>query len=246
MSESLRFSLVFSGESGKIGTNGARCGAPSVPNHPCREAARMAGQHSTNPRNPRPGSEKTRQQVREHRCSQCENRLPESYQRRSCEKCLEKSRRLYRTRTKAYRVWAGMRQRCFDPNFIGYRYYGARGITVDPRWATFDSFLVDMGEPPAGDEWSLDRIDNDGPYSPENCRWATRKQQQRNRSSRPRYTYQGETLTIAEWAERFGISRKTLRDRLSTHKWPIERALSEPINPRPGGYRQHGFKGQAS
>lgn len=78
-----------------------------------------------------------------------------------------------------YSTWAGMRQRCLNPSNPRYAQYGGRGITVDPRWDNFAAFLVDMGEKP-GPDYSLDRRDNDGPYSPGNCRWATPEQQRAN------------------------------------------------------------------
>ena len=130
-----------------------------------------------------------------------------------------------------------MKSRCTNPNFNQYQRYGGRGITFDPRWATFENFLADMGERPTGT--SLDRIDNSGPYGKANCRWATREQQANNRSSNRKVTIQGETRTLAQWARHFGINQATVKDRVE-RGWPLGRALKLPKQP-PGRPRKRDY-----
>lgn len=131
----------------------------------------------------------------------------------------------------AYRAWRSMWRRCTCPSQQSYPLYGGRGIKVCERWRTFDFFLADMGDRPEG--CSIDRIDPDGDYAPENCRWASAKQQARNRRGRCHYLHHGgETLTIVEWSERTGIHHSTILRRVSVLGWDVARALTTPVQQR--------------
>src|SRR6185503_18205761 len=114
--------------------------------------------------------------------------------------------------TGAYQSWHGMKTRCLRPSSRMYYRYGGRGITVCERWMQFENFLADMGERPAG--MSLDRIDSNGNYEPSNCRWADDKTQNRNRSNVRIYEFNGEALTLPEWAERLNVDMERLRSRM--------------------------------
>jgi hypothetical protein len=107
-----------------------------------------------------------------------------------------------------YRTWVQMRRRCLSPTNPAYPSYGGRGIGICDRWSDFAAFYDDMGPRPEGT--TLDRRDNDLGYSPDNCRWATKVQQTRNRRTTAFVEFNGETLSMQEWAERVGVAYKTL------------------------------------
>jgi hypothetical protein len=106
-----------------------------------------------------------------------------------------------------------MRERCGRPTHPAWENYGGRGITVSERWGSFENFFADMGERPSP-KHELDRINNDGGYGPGNCRWATPKENNRNRRDNRFITLDGMTLTIAEWAERTGQRYDTIHHRM--------------------------------
>jgi len=114
--------------------------------------------------------------------------------------------------TVAYSRWLAMKARCSNPNADNYKYYGGRGISICESWASFENFYADMGDPPEGT--TLDRINSQGNYSPENCRWATVEEQARNRRSTVLFSFQGANYTLKELSEKLGISESTLSGRI--------------------------------
>lgn len=127
-----------------------------------------------------------------------------------------------------FRSWAHMLERCYNPKDKSYARYGGRGITVCERWRDSSAqFIADMGPKPSASH-SLDRRDNNGNYEPDNCRWATRAEQNRNYGRNVNLTVGDETLCVADWAKRLGIGRSTIEFRLKAG-WPTERALFTPV-----------------
>lgn len=129
-----------------------------------------------------------------------------------------------------YRIWSGMRGRCYGHHHSNIN-YKQRGIKICDRWDKFENFIEDMGAAPTN-KHTLERMNNNGNYTPENCKWATRKQQNRNHRRNRRITFKGETKILVEWSETLGINYNTLTKRLNSG-WPIEKALTEEIEKRP-------------
>jgi hypothetical protein len=128
-----------------------------------------------------------------------------------------------------YGVWGNMRNRCNNPNDKDYPKYGGRGIKVCERWNSFENFLTDMGKCPDG--YQIERRNNNDGYHPDNCYWATRKVQNRNKRTNRNITYNDETLCVTEWAERLGIKSDTLFSRLDKG-WSVERAFTKSVRVR--------------
>jgi len=130
-----------------------------------------------------------------------------------------------------YRSWTKMRERCLNPNHTHHEHYGGRGITICDRWLnSFEAFVEDMGTRPSK-RHSIDRIDNDRGYSPDNCKWSTAKEQNRNKTNGRRVTWNGRTLSVTEWAEETGIDRFVIYNRLD-RGWGTAAALTYPNKPR--------------
>lgn len=127
--------------------------------------------------------------------------------------------------TRLHNIWNLMRARCDD---LQNPLYGGRGITVCEEWREFPAFRDWALNNGYSDSLSLDRIDADGNYEPANCRWATDKVQQNNKRNNRLITFNGETHTLAEWADKIQVPIPTLWNRLFTLSWPLERALTTP------------------
>jgi len=131
-----------------------------------------------------------------------------------------------RKRTPEYRVWMSMRTRCRNPNHKFFHRYGGRGIIVCDRWDRFENFFSDMGSRPTPHH-TLDRKDNNGPYAPHNCKWATRREQANNTPRNRIIEFRGRRLSLTQWAREIGINGSSLAERLESG-WPLERALTQP------------------
>lgn len=152
-------------------------------------------------------------------CLNAENRKKTKWKTHGC------------SETKLYKVWQGMKRRCYAKNATKYEQYGGRGITVCEDWkedfGAFQAWSLANGY---RDGLTIDREDVNGPYSPENCRWITNKEQQNNRRDNLLLTYNGKTQTLTQWAEESGINEMALRARIKKLGWSAERALTEPLN----------------
>lgn len=128
-----------------------------------------------------------------------------------------------------YSIWQMMKQRCRNPKNKRYPFYGARGISVCDRWeAAFINFYDDMGNRPS-DKHSLDRIDNNGNYSKENCKWSTQKEQCNNTRSTSHFIYKGGVHTMSDLISISGLSQPTLWNRINRIGMTVEEAVNTPL-----------------
>lgn len=136
--------------------------------------------------------------------------------------------------TRIYHIWAQMKARCYNASVQGYKYYGGRGIKVCEEWKddegfwNFYNWAIRNGYK---EDLSIDRIDVNGDYCPQNCRWATWKEQATNKQKNKIITYKRTTMSLAEWAERLNISYFVLYNRLSKG-WSVEKTLETPVDKR--------------
>ena len=136
------------------------------------------------------------------------------------------------SQSRLYRVWLSMRARCDNPKSTSFHNYGGRGIRVCEGWRDFAAFVRDMGVPAPG--LTLERRDNDGPYSKANCVWAPRVVQNLNKRNNRLVEFNGERMTATEWARKLGLRGNVVLARLG-YGWPIEKVLS------PTRYKRNGL-----
>lgn len=147
------------------------------------------------------------------------------------------------TNTKILRVYHSMIQRCYNPKDKKYKDYGARGVTVFDEWLgkngsinfcgwVFENGYKEEPLPNGRNKWEIERKDVNGNYCPENCCFITNKQQQSNKRNNHYITYNNETLTLSQWAEKLNINCSLLGQRISKLNWSIEKALTTPVRMR--------------
>ena len=148
-------------------------------------------------------------------------------------------------RSPEHRIWQGIKNRCLSPTSNHYAAYRGRGITICEEWrVSFSAFLRDMGRRPSA-EHSVERRNNDGNYEPGNCIWATRTEQGTNKRNNVRIAFQGETLTLAEWARKTGLDDMVIKHRIKAG-WSINDALTTPAKPGQKIYSTGRFKTKKS
>ena len=146
------------------------------------------------------------------------------------------------TKTRLFKIWASMHERCERVRHAYYMNYGGRGIRVCDEWREFVPFREWALKAGYRDDLSIDRIDVDGDYCPKNCRWATNKEQANNKRTNRIVEFNGEKMNITQWSDMLGINKTTLRERLNAG-WSVEDALTRPVRKRTKGYRPSDTRG---
>lgn len=134
--------------------------------------------------------------------------------------------------SRLYRIWHGMKNRCNNPNTCNYKNYGGKDIKVCQEWEEFIPFREWANSNGYADNLTIDRIDVNGNYCPENCRWVDIKTQNNNTTRNRLLTAFGKTMNVAQWSEKVGIKRGVIYNRIDTYKWDVEKALTTPVEQR--------------
>ena len=150
---------------------------------------------------------------------------------KSCGCLLHKTHNTHHlSNTRLYVIWNHMKRRCYEKSNPAYKYYGARGVTVCNEWLDFESFYNWAISNGYRDDLTIDRINNDGDYKPDNCRWVNMKTQSNNRRSCHMITYNGETKNLTQWCNELNLNYKLVHDRIVSKGWSFERAITTPVD----------------
>lgn len=144
--------------------------------------------------------------------------------------CTTKNTKHNLSKTSEYVAWTDMKGRCNNSNYKNYKDYGGRGIKVHERWLnSFENFIEDMGNKPSKN-YSLDREDNDGDYTPDNCRWVTIREQNLNKRNTLLFEYNNVAKPLSKWCEELNLNYREIKRRIKTKKWDINMVLSIPTS----------------
>lgn len=136
------------------------------------------------------------------------------------------------SQTRLYRIWSGMKNRCTNETHIGFHLYGGKGIKVCEEWKSFENFRDWANKNGYNDSLTIDRKDSSKDYEPENCRWVSYKEQSNNTNRNHYIEAFGETKTISEWSDVYGVPQKTIAARVNLLEWSSEDAVSVPVRGR--------------
>ena len=131
--------------------------------------------------------------------------------------------------TKLYNHWISMIYRCSHPNNNAYKWYGARGIKVCDEWLDYQKFKQWVMDTRPDESYTVDRIDVNGDYCPENCRWIPMGEQANNRTTNLLYEYNGKTQNLSQWCKELNLDYKLVHNRLKKSKWSFEKSISTPV-----------------
>lgn len=145
-----------------------------------------------------------------------------------CNKICSHAKTHGKANTRLYKIWIGIKERCYNPKRINYHLYGGRGIKVCEEWLNFETFYRWAINNGYSNKLTIDRIDNNLDYMPSNCRWATNVQQANNRRSNRIVKHNGEFHTLQEWSKITGVSSNTIRMRIDEYGWDTEKSLFYP------------------
>lgn len=140
------------------------------------------------------------------------------------------------TKTRLFKIWCSMHERCERKKHKYFKDYGGRGISVCDEWNDYINFAEWSRNNGYSDELTIDRINNDGNYEPANCRWITRKEQHSNKRTNRKIEHNGKMYTLTQLADETGINKTTLKERLN-NGWSVEDAVKRPVRLRTKGWR---------